>query len=36
MSGNSNIALEEETWYCYVLNFDQRSRTVQYMYIKEM
>jgi hypothetical protein len=33
MSGNSNIALEEETWYCYVLNFDQRSRTMeQYVY----
>jgi hypothetical protein len=29
MSGNSNIALEEETWYCYVLNFDQRSRKME-------
>ena len=33
MSGNSNIALEEETWYCYVLNFNQRSRKMeQYVY----
>ena len=28
-----NIALEEETWYCYVLNIDQRQRTMeQYIY----
>jgi hypothetical protein len=33
MSGNSNIALEEETWYCYVLNFNQRNRKIeQYVY----
>ena len=28
-----NIALEEETWYCYVLNIDQRQRKMeQYIY----
>lgn len=33
MAGGNNIALEEETWYCYVLNVDQRNRTMeQYVY----
>jgi hypothetical protein len=24
-----NMALEEETWYCYVLNIDQRQRKME-------
>lgn len=26
---SDTIALEEETWYCYVLNLDQRNRTME-------
>jgi hypothetical protein len=30
---SDNIALEEETWYCYVLNINQRQRTMdQFIY----
>lgn len=33
MTGGGNIAIEEETWYCYVLNVDQRNRKIeQYVY----
>lgn len=31
------IALDEETWYCYVLNVDQRQRTIQhYVYKRDV
>ena len=33
MVTNDTIALEEEVWYCYVLNIDQRNRNMeQYIY----
>jgi hypothetical protein len=33
----NNIALEEETWYCYVLNIDQRQRTMdQFIYKRDV
>ena len=32
-ASTENIALEEETWYCYVFNLDQRQRKLhQYIY----
>jgi hypothetical protein len=34
MSGNSNIALEEETWYCYVLTLIREVEKWNNMYIK--
>ena len=33
----NNIALEEETWYCYVLNIDQRQKTMdQFIYKRDV
>jgi hypothetical protein len=26
---SDNVALEEETWYCYVLNLDQRNKSME-------
>lgn len=33
---NFNVDLEEDIWYCYVLNFDQRQRNIeQYIYKRD-
>ena len=33
---NDTIALDEEVWYCYVLNIDQRQREIsQYIYKRD-
>jgi hypothetical protein len=35
-AGDDTAALDEETWYCYVLNIDQRNRKVsQYIYKRD-
>jgi len=35
-AGNDTVGLEEDTWYCYVLNIDQRNRKMsQYIYKRD-